>query len=416
MTISSTVSAVSFFGNDTVGPYACAFKVFDQTHVQVYVDGVLQVLTTDYTVSGVGGSSFNVTFTSPVTTAQLVSVARVVPLLQETDYLDNDEFPAETHERALDLLTMMIQQVDAGNTGKAVRFPPSDPSSLSGILPAAASRASKLLGFDTSGEVAAVDGTSLGAFTTGDPHTWTALQTFQGDSLLELVDINPGPSEYGPILKLFADRAVRATNDLICRIDFEGRTSGGARQRWASINSSVHDLAAVDGQMDVAIPIAGTLVNGFRFDSAGAIPRVGAFWTEPTSSGEGPYVTSYRKVVPSANDIIGAMVLVAKNDNDESLNFVKLRGKVVNPADGSEESEAELQVYDGAGNLVTAVSFKKNAMFLAADTVRIWTGTGSPEGAVTAPVGSTYHRTDGGTSTSFYVKESGSGNTGWVAK
>lgn len=42
-------------------------------------------------------------------------------------------------------------------------------------------------------------------------------------------------------------------------------------------------------------------------------------------------------------------------------------------------------------------------------------GTGSPEGVVTAPVGSTYSRTDGGTNTSTYRKESGTGNTGWVA-
>ena len=43
-------------------------------------------------------------------------------------------------------------------------------------------------------------------------------------------------------------------------------------------------------------------------------------------------------------------------------------------------------------------------------------GTGSPEGAVSASVGSIYSRTDGGAVTSFYVKESGAGNTGWVAK
>jgi hypothetical protein len=43
-------------------------------------------------------------------------------------------------------------------------------------------------------------------------------------------------------------------------------------------------------------------------------------------------------------------------------------------------------------------------------------GAGTPEGFVTAIVGSTYGRTDGGAGTSFYVKESGSGNTGWVAK
>jgi len=43
-------------------------------------------------------------------------------------------------------------------------------------------------------------------------------------------------------------------------------------------------------------------------------------------------------------------------------------------------------------------------------------GSGTPEGSVTAPVGAVYHRTDGGAGTSFYVKESGTGNTGWVAK
>jgi hypothetical protein len=47
----------------------------------------------------------------------------------------------------------------------------------------------------------------------------------------------------------------------------------------------------------------------------------------------------------------------------------------------------------------------------------IWTsGVGSPEGVVTAPVGSLYTRTDGGASTTLYVKQSGTGNTGWTAK
>jgi hypothetical protein len=43
-------------------------------------------------------------------------------------------------------------------------------------------------------------------------------------------------------------------------------------------------------------------------------------------------------------------------------------------------------------------------------------GNGTPEGSVTAPVGAVYHRTDGGAGTSFYVKQSGTGNTGWIAK
>ena len=49
-------------------------------------------------------------------------------------------------------------------------------------------------------------------------------------------------------------------------------------------------------------------------------------------------------------------------------------------------------------------------------TLRQEFGSGTPEAAVTAPIGSTYQRSDGGAGTSFYVKESGTGNTGWVAK
>lgn len=47
---------------------------------------------------------------------------------------------------------------------------------------------------------------------------------------------------------------------------------------------------------------------------------------------------------------------------------------------------------------------------------RIAVGTGSPEGAVVASIGSIYFRTDGGANTAIYVKESGAGNTGWVGK
>lgn len=42
-------------------------------------------------------------------------------------------------------------------------------------------------------------------------------------------------------------------------------------------------------------------------------------------------------------------------------------------------------------------------------------GKGTPEGVVTAPVGAMYERSDGGSGTALYVKETGAGNTGWVA-
>ena len=46
----------------------------------------------------------------------------------------------------------------------------------------------------------------------------------------------------------------------------------------------------------------------------------------------------------------------------------------------------------------------------------IFVGSGSPNTVVTAEPGSLYLNTTGGANTTLYVKESGSGNTGWVAK
>lgn len=46
---------------------------------------------------------------------------------------------------------------------------------------------------------------------------------------------------------------------------------------------------------------------------------------------------------------------------------------------------------------------------------QILQGSGSPQGSITAPVGSMYLRSDGGANSSVYIKESGSGNTGWSA-
>lgn len=61
-----------------------------------------------------------------------------------------------------------------------------------------------------------------------------------------------------------------------------------------------------------------------------------------------------------------------------------------------------------ASNLITTGIITNNGS--------VWrTGTGSPEGVVTAPIGSLYSRSDGSTDTAVYRKETGSGNTGWVA-
>lgn len=47
---------------------------------------------------------------------------------------------------------------------------------------------------------------------------------------------------------------------------------------------------------------------------------------------------------------------------------------------------------------------------------KLYAGEGTPENNVVAQIGSVYLRTDGSTSTTIYIKESGTENTGWIAK
>ena len=63
-------------------------------------------------------------------------------------------------------------------------------------------------------------------------------------------------------------------------------------------------------------------------------------------------------------------------------------------------------------------AFFSGLQFRDANTpiVGLYSGAGSPENVVIAPVGSLYSRTDGGAGTTLYVKESGASKTGWVAK
>ena len=52
----------------------------------------------------------------------------------------------------------------------------------------------------------------------------------------------------------------------------------------------------------------------------------------------------------------------------------------------------------------------------ATNLMMLWNASGTPEGAITASVGSLYMNTAGGSGTVLYVKQSGTGNTGWGAK
>ena len=115
MAVSSTTSKVSYAGNGSTTVFAYTFKIFAEADLRVFIRDAagtekLKTLTTDYTVSNVGvEGGGNVTFGTAPASGETVVIQRVVALTQGTDYVENDPFPAESHENALDRLTFITQ-------------------------------------------------------------------------------------------------------------------------------------------------------------------------------------------------------------------------------------------------------------------------------------------------------------------
>lgn len=116
MTISTTASRISYNGNGVTVAFAFPYRFLqnaDLVVIRVAASGTetTLVLGTDYTVTGAdddAGGTVTCT-TAPVTGSRLV-IYRSMDITQEVDYITGDSFPAETHERALDRLTMIVQQ------------------------------------------------------------------------------------------------------------------------------------------------------------------------------------------------------------------------------------------------------------------------------------------------------------------
>ena len=159
MTVSSTTTKVSYTGNGVTSVFAYTFKIFADSEINVWVDGVAKTLVTHYSVSGAGSSSGgNVTFTAGNIPASSESIVftRTIARTQVTDYVENDTFPAETHEAALDKLTLISQELDNKLSADIFKFAETvtDAGTVEISLDSA-TRSSKVLAFDSSGGLVA---------------------------------------------------------------------------------------------------------------------------------------------------------------------------------------------------------------------------------------------------------------------
>ncbi|MGF7408520.1 hypothetical protein [Providencia alcalifaciens] len=118
MTVSTEISSNEYTGNGVTTDFDYKFRIFKANQLSVITsdadgDNVVTLrLGTDYTVTGANKSAGGkVILTRPLANGHKISVARDIPITQETSFRNQSKFFAETHEDAFDYLTMIIQRI-----------------------------------------------------------------------------------------------------------------------------------------------------------------------------------------------------------------------------------------------------------------------------------------------------------------
>ncbi|MBG0791511.1 MAG: hypothetical protein H0S80_13545 [Desulfovibrionaceae bacterium] len=117
MTLSSTKSTDSFEGNGSTTLFQIDFMFLRDEDVEVLLRDEagaehVQALGTDYQLTGAGSQAGGAcVMTVAPAEGQSLHLRRNPAMVQETDYPENDAFPAASHEAALDYLTMICQSL-----------------------------------------------------------------------------------------------------------------------------------------------------------------------------------------------------------------------------------------------------------------------------------------------------------------
>jgi hypothetical protein len=115
MAVQSDTSSISYTGNNsTVTSYAVPFVFLENGHLQAIAKVTATGAETAVTLTnhaGAGdpnGGTVRTAVAIPATST--LTIFRTVPATQTTSYQEGGDFPAASHERALDKLTFIAQK------------------------------------------------------------------------------------------------------------------------------------------------------------------------------------------------------------------------------------------------------------------------------------------------------------------
>lgn len=136
----------------TVFPYT--FTALVDSDVEVLKNGIALTLGAgnDYTISGIGTGSGNVTLNVGAASGDKIAIYLDMPIARTTNYQNSGAFLALDVNGDMNKAYLAMQQITT-DMQAAIRRPEADPATIGMELPVAATRAQKLLAFDSNGAV-----------------------------------------------------------------------------------------------------------------------------------------------------------------------------------------------------------------------------------------------------------------------
>ena len=167
--ITAVVRRTVLSGSAGTGPYAFNFPVLTQTDLDVFKDTTKLTLTTDYTVSVGSAGTGTVTLGVAASASNTITIVGARAVQRTTDFVTAGDLLASSLNTELDSQTIFAQQTSE-DADRAIKAPVTDPTSIDMTLPLKATRATKVLGFDSNGDpvvttltLAAIEADSAGS-------------------------------------------------------------------------------------------------------------------------------------------------------------------------------------------------------------------------------------------------------------
>lgn len=187
--ISDVTRRIVYSGSAGVGPYSFSFEILEQTDISVYKNSTLLVLTTDYTVSINADGTGDITLVSPAISVDTVTLVGARAIERTTDFVTGGDLFANSLNDELDAQTIFAQQ-QQDEINRSIKAPVTDPTTVDMTLPAKATRAGKLLIFDSDGNPTVASESELGNIIVGANYI---IDTFTGDGSSVNFDLSIEP-------------------------------------------------------------------------------------------------------------------------------------------------------------------------------------------------------------------------------